>query len=414
MNTQREHLPALTAIRFFAAVLVYLFHLHAFKISQGPAWLENLSLTGFTGVSLFFVLSGFILVYTYGSSRFAAKDFYWARFIRVYPAYLFSLLLAAPIFFFVLFKVPFTPEMQWIAWFKSNLALTMATVLGLVQAWLPPAALGWNSVAWTLSNEAFFYAVYPLAFAGLVRLSRRPLQWALAACWAVSLALTIAYVLARPDGVAGVNFEMNGLTWLNVVRFNPLVRLPEFLMGMCCGLLFLNRVVARRWATPLILAGLFAFTQVIALQAWIPYPILHNGLLSPAYAAIIYGLALKPDWTEFFSWRPFQMLGEASYSFYLTHSLVIAVFFQPTGRLEPRSLFMHALCFALATLTAIAIFRFVEEPARRRWRKRSARPTVTVPGLYRPPLPVEAALDEVPTLPPPQQTPELDTPHNPT
>ena len=384
MNARREHLPALTALRFFAAAMVYLFHLHAFKIAAGPGWFEGLSATGFSGVSLFFVLSGFILVYTYGDRHFSLKDFWWARFIRVYPAYVFSLLLALPIFFYVLFKVPFTPEMQWIEWIKTNLVLTMTLVLGLLQAWLPPAALGWNSVAWTLSNEAFFYLLYPLAFAGMVRLSRRPLGVAIVLCWLASLAAPLTYVYLQPDGVSSVSFEMNSLPWLNVVRFNPLVRLPEFLLGMCCGLWFLNGVISRRWATPLFVAGTLATAVAISLRHWIPYPVLHNGLLAPAFAAIIYALALKPDWSLVLNRRVFQTLGEASYSFYLTHSLVIAVFFQPTGRLEPRSLLAHLICFALATLLATAIYKWIEEPARRRWRSGRLRPSLTsnAPSLY--------------------------------
>src|SRR5216684_4890803 len=95
----RPRLPALTSLRFFAAFHVVIFHFQAMQIFIGPVWFQKLSSIGYVGVSFFFVLSGFILVYTYAGRPMILKNFWRARFARIYPAYAFSLLVTALFFF---------------------------------------------------------------------------------------------------------------------------------------------------------------------------------------------------------------------------------------------------------------------------------------------------------------------------
>src|SRR5438105_5116432 len=93
IEASRPRLPALTSLRFFAAFHVFIFHVQAIVAVFGPAWYQRLASIGYVGVSFFFVLSGFILVYTYEGKPIMARDFWRARFARVYPAYAFALLL---------------------------------------------------------------------------------------------------------------------------------------------------------------------------------------------------------------------------------------------------------------------------------------------------------------------------------
>jgi peptidoglycan/LPS O-acetylase OafA/YrhL len=113
LDAPRPRLPALTSLRFFAALHVVCFHFLAFKIVSSEGWLGQISSIGYVGVSFFFVLSGFILVYTYAGRDTPARDFWRARFARIYPAFAFSLLLTGPFFFFatLMLNVPF------FAWF---------------------------------------------------------------------------------------------------------------------------------------------------------------------------------------------------------------------------------------------------------------------------------------------------------
>ena len=105
----RPRLPAVTSLRFFAALHVALFHMNEMGAITGPHWLKTFAGIGYVGVSFFFVLSGFILVYTYAGRNIVLGEFYQTRFARIYPAYLFSLVLTFPFFYIGALKmhVPF-------------------------------------------------------------------------------------------------------------------------------------------------------------------------------------------------------------------------------------------------------------------------------------------------------------------
>jgi peptidoglycan/LPS O-acetylase OafA/YrhL len=373
----QPRLPALTSLRFLAALHVVMFHLHALKIYEGSGWYHRTALIGYVGVSLFYVLSGFILVYTYGGREMHVGKFWRARFARVYPAYLFSLLLTAPGFFYVCIALKNIDIPIW-TWCKNHLLAAAALVPTLLQSWVPGAALGWNPPAWSLSDEAFFYLLFPLIVGWLVGSRNRKLVMYILIFWAMSLAFTSAYVLLRPDGVAFTNDD-SALTWLNVLKFNPLLRLPEFLMGACCGFLFLRKPVDRKWGTPLVLVGLLAFAAVVGLSPHIPYPILHDSLLAPAFAAIIYGLALRPRWSAVLEISPLVLLGEASYSLYLLHSFILSVYFMPMGVLRQMSPLKFAIGIALPIVVSVVAYKLLEQPARNWLRPKGTQPTEATP-----------------------------------
>src|SRR4029077_401282 len=115
-------------------------------------------------------------------------------------------------------------------------------------------------------------------------------------------------------------------------------------------------------ALPLVLSGIAAFAAVVAFSAVIPYPLLHTALLGPAFAAIVYGLALRPNWGAFLENRLLVLLGDASYSLYLLHSMIMGIYFHnQTGQLVHKS-FLGVLVFVLLMLTiSVLVYRFIEE-----------------------------------------------------
>jgi peptidoglycan/LPS O-acetylase OafA/YrhL len=378
-SVARPRLPALTSLRFFAALHVFFFHLLAFKILWSQGWLRSLASIGYVGVSFFFVLSGFILVYTYAGRDAAPREFWRARFARVYPAFLFALLMTAPFFFYAVFKLDF----PLFAWSARHLKLSVAMVLLLLQAWVPAGALAWNPVAWSLSDEAFFYAAFPFLLRKIAKLGIAALALVALACWAASLGITWTYVLRNPDHLALIDADVLSAFWLNAVKFLPLFRLPEFVIGMACGMLFLKSSKDSRLALPLILGGLIVSAFAALYAAKIPYPVLHTSLLAPAFAAIIYGFALRPSWGAILEWKPLVFLGDASYSMYLLHTAYMGPFFF-TMTNSPRHQSYGGVALYLAIIIAVSglVHRFIEEPARRllRGRRReSAFPSVTQP-----------------------------------
>jgi peptidoglycan/LPS O-acetylase OafA/YrhL len=353
-------------------MFVLLVHLRGTSLMPGgPPWFQRLASLGYLGVSFFFVLSGFILVYTYSGRDFTARDFWHARFARIYPAYATSLIVALPMFSWVLVHLNF----PFLAWMKEHLSLGCVMVATLTQSWVPQIASAWNPVAWSLSVEAFFYLCFPVLFATMSRSGwRSPLIW-MSLAWATSLVITGGYVVLAPDGVAHTTSAFENLFWLNVVRFNPLVCLPQFVLGMAAGFLFLRLRVAISAGTWIAIAGLAGFVISVTFSEQIPYPMLHSGLLAPAFAAIIFGVALSPSWAKFLEAPWLVLLGEASYSLYLLHFSVVWAALVLFGRAAATPA-MNLAVAATAILLSIASYKGIEQPARRWLRTLNTREAV--------------------------------------
>jgi len=348
---------------------VLLFHLQTLGlVSGGPAWLQEIRGVGYLGVSFFFVLSGFILVYTYADRPFRAREFWQARFARIYPAYASSLLIALPMFLWFLIHLNF----PFLAWTKDHLSLACLMVATLTQSWVPQIASAWNPVAWSLAVEAFFYACFPLLFPMIAKASRRGLLVWIAAAWTITLLLTGGYAVFSPDGVAHTNSSYENLFWLNVVRFNPLVSLPEFVVGMAAGFACVRSKLAADSGIWLTVGGMAAFALAVALSRQIPYPMLHSGLLAPVFASIIFGVALRPRWTRVLEWRWLVLVGEASYSLYLIHFVVIWAAIVRFGRAAASPIGILTVLVVAFTIS-MASYKLIEQPARRKLRAMNLR-----------------------------------------
>lgn len=379
----RPRLPALTSIRFLAALWVALFHMQAMKaFTFSVLAVRQFAGIGYCGVSFFFVLSGFILVYNYAGRATTPKQFWRARFARIYPALAFCLLITAPGFFYCCVHMRahdphlYVAEWTWIAphmWFSALMAVL------LMQSWLPQTALAWNMPNWSLSVEAFFYLFFPFLLARMMRLRRRQLAVFLPAGWLFTLACALAFMYFHPDGAGVVDPKTVG-PWINALKFHPLARLPEFLMGMAGGLIFLRSERNRRLAWPLVLAGVGAVVLVAVLSPWIPYMVIHTALLGPAFALIVYGVALRPLGVEALESRVMEALGEASYPFYLLHSTVIGAVFQDwrTGGVRNQSVQGFCMWLLIAVAVAVLVDRLIERPLRRLLRAKK-RPVEAAP-----------------------------------
>jgi peptidoglycan/LPS O-acetylase OafA/YrhL len=222
MDGMKHSLDSLTGLRFIAAFMVVLLH---FGNPPAPHLVHNIISQGFVAVSLFFILSGFILTYNYidteGRLKTGKREFMLARFSRIYPAYLLGFVIYAP---FALKEIAaIDAHSPWV-----NTTYFAVAALGLVQSWSTSTALVWNSPAWSLSAEAFFYLLFPFVAPLIVRLNGRSLLLAGLLFWLASMAAFFVHQL-HP------HFDRN--FWV----FNPLLRLPEFLLGIVLGKFWLTR-----------------------------------------------------------------------------------------------------------------------------------------------------------------------------
>ena len=370
MNTaqSRQQLPALTSLRYLAAVWVAIFHAQAMRVFFGPEWFQPIAMVGYLGVSFFFVLSGFILVYTYADRTVSRREFWQLRFARIYPAFLFSLLLTGPGFFYVCLKLDVAKTVpEWI-WPAAHLKIAAITTLAMVQTWIPQNSMAWHMPTWSLSNEAFFYLLFPFMLPAFLRLSRKQLAAVLPVGFAFGLFVTLLYRAWNPDGALALDAHAIA-PWQYFVKFNPVLRLPEFLMGMACGVLFLRSTPKRRWAWPLILGGVAMVAVAATVLHRNPFLLLHAAVVGPAFAAIVYGVALQPAAGALLENRFFVLLGDVSYSFYLLHPLVISsyigFFHDGAGGLRRQNPLWFLLPIATITVISFLVYRFIEQPMRR-------------------------------------------------
>jgi peptidoglycan/LPS O-acetylase OafA/YrhL len=380
----RTTLGPLTGLRFVAALAVVLFHFWGPCLIQGPALVYHISKAGHVGVSLFFVLSGFILAYTYlnedGRLLVSRRQFWWARVARVYPLYLFALLLDIPHF-----------HLKWISdavhegapgETGNNIAAVVASNLAMVQSWTPGIAYLWNAPAWSVSVEAFFYAAFPFIAAAVIGFSRRSIFGTVAILWVAALIPSAICVLTRPDGP-----REDQMLWDRAFGAFPLFRLPEFLIGVAAGREFVVHVLARaretRRAPYRIGLCALGIVAVLACGPLIPERVLHNGLLAPLFAVLIYDLACDHGVVgRVLGCAGFVLLGEASYAIYILqvpmHALARALARSWSGTsltaesgVEFTTPFIVAFT-VLLFLVAVGAMIMIERPARRWLRRRFA------------------------------------------
>ena len=376
--SQGQTREALTGLRFWAALHVVVFHFGGAWMELAPGWMQAISLCGYASVGLFFVLSGFVLAYNYlspdGRMTVGRRAFWSARAARVYPVYALALVLLAP----KVIAGSLAANSAAVA--AAKLAVGGGSALLLVHAWLPPASLYWNPPGWSVAVEAFFYALFPAVVGWVGLLRRERLVWALAGLWALGLLPSLLYLGLEPDG-GPVTQDARG-TWLAVLKFNPVLRLPEFLMGVVLGRLFALETPGLKRTGALMAPGAAVLVLgAFALSQHIPFPLMHNALLAPVYALLVYGLARGGGWLGGFLSRPALVrLGEASYSLYILQypvwlavgALVVTV--EPWVELRsPRALF--AVFLPVMIGLSWLCYRYVEAPLRA-WMRGALQPWV--------------------------------------
>lgn len=342
--------PALTGLRFFAASYVVLHHGGAVW-EAGPAFVRNFARTGFAAVSLFYVLSGFVLTWTYAERYDAGTAstgrFLLARLARVYPLYLLA---------HAWEMVVQATAMQWT--FADTVKPAVVGALAL-QAWYPPYIWRTNIPGWSISNEVFFYLAFPLLVTRLLpgrgALSGRRGAWlVLGFAWAVSF---VPYAVIRAQGVYDAEW----------VRFAPLCRLPEFVMGMALGRLALLEALdgQPRSGVALSLVGGLGMLAATQWSPQLPYPLLHNGLLAPFYVMLVLGLA-RGGWpARLFAHRATVFLGEASYALYILQAPLWETMLRWVDFGAPATVWRtHALYWGALLALAVAAYLWVERPAR--------------------------------------------------
>lgn len=311
------------------------------------------------GVMFFFVLSGFVLTWSARPST-TTSAFYWRRFARIYPAHFVALLLAIPVFY------SFAPDPeQW--WVKPlDLGILLLSVV-LLQGWSrdPVILFSGNPAAWTLTVEAFFYALHPWISRLLSPLRSR-------GALVVAIALVAGAFAVRVVDLASPAISTSSVPF-------PVLRLAEFAIGMC-----LAHAMRLGWMPRLrpgvVLAAAAALVVVAKVQiiaTWLGPVGTAVQLLTTELVLVLCAAAIATVAARDLQRRPSLLrhrwlvrLGEASYAFYLVHATVIYALLAVVGQ-QPygwASLVWYPPVFVAALGLAFALHLLVEKPLERRLR----------------------------------------------
>jgi peptidoglycan/LPS O-acetylase OafA/YrhL len=355
---KKSTLPALSGLRAFAALNIVFYHF------SNPKWFGPFAPiidNGYTSVSFFLLLSGFILSYNYSDraqrGEMVPWKFWVARGSRLYPVYLVGLIVSLGMLMD-----------EWQVRTHGEFATGIALTPLLLQGWIPKLATFWNTPAWTMCTEAFFYLIFPA-----VVLWKRPrrlggLLGLLALLWAAGMILPSIYTILQPDGPHPDRYT-DGF-WMRALKFSPPPHVPSFLFGIV--LADVDARIARDSRIRLVLGvlGIAALYTVLYHGDKMPFALMHDGLLMPLFALAILGLAGKNLMARFFGFMPFVAVGQASYCLYILHFNLWEIIHN-SHVLEKLHLISLDpwLSYCLLITAAILTMKFVEKPAQRRIRQ---------------------------------------------
>jgi exopolysaccharide production protein ExoZ len=328
-------LANLQMLRAIAATLVVFVHL---DILLGMFRIPSF---GYGGVDLFFVISGFIMVYTTYSRKLSAADFLENRFARVAPIYyvatlaVYGVALAAPAVLQATTADPFQL-------LKSLLFLPFAKRNGHVEPVL--------FVGWTLNYEMFFYVVFSL---GLLFKAR---TIGLSCTIGALIALTIVGLVIPSDNV--------------LFRFYTSPIILEFAWGMLIAVAFYHGLSFKgRFWTPILMLILAISIAALVIVPMFPYTSLSRTITcGPAAALAITAAVGLETRGVFVKWAAIIRTGDASYSLYLIHPFITQAFqklFVVTRGGAALAGLLIVACLVTTLLAAQFVHFMVERPLTR-------------------------------------------------
>lgn len=354
-QTDPTRLDSLTSLRFFAAAIVLLHH--AFAILMPGTLGATLTSAGYVGVGFFFVLSGFVLAWTFKPSL-PTRNFYGRRLARIYPLHVGTAIVAAAMILAIGGSLPIWPS-------------TLNVLL--LQSWVPVESYGasLNGVSWSLCCEAFFYLCFPV----LIRWAQR---------WNLRVAATVVVVAMLAVAAASVILLPQEVAQQFLYK-SPLFRIGEFILGILLAVGMQRGYRLNVGIGPALLLVALSYGASLAIGPAVRalgLPDLRafaDLLVIPATCLLIHAAA-NSDLRGAGKWlrsRWLVVLGDASFALYMIHYLLLIGWEEVLGR--PTSTMLGyasvAAASALAVGLSLVVYRWYEHPLERVLRRRLGTPT---------------------------------------
>jgi len=371
----RHFIGALTGLRYVAAVTVAVGHgavsLRQDGVAQLVAQISSI------GMTLFFVLSGFVLWLNYaesfqsGAPLAALRAFAVARFARLYPMY------AVVVFGIV----------GYLTVRRGVSASSLGFLLTMTQAWFPVlngtllvAVVPSLEHLWSISVELFFYLLFPFACLLLRNVGRVRTMLLLALANAMVFAASIYACFGFGEPLlklAVPSLTADAMQWLTY--YSPYLHLSQFLAGCIVAMIHQKLVSTpigereRRGITALFwlaVAGLLVAPVALFLQPRVPgaYLWIELGVRLDEIVAfsVILLAASRYGLARCLSWRAMVFGGECSYSIYLLHPFLIRLVMSGKSDMPAIPEFLFRLCLFVAIVTAVGAvtYAMIEAPSR--------------------------------------------------
>ena len=351
------HVPYLDVLRAFAVSIVVLSHI--WEVAPYYHWREIFSNSGFLGVDLFFVLSGFLITALllqeqHDTGTIRLRSFYLRRAIRLLPA-LFAMLAV----FLVYSNATGWPPFGSQAFAFESVRATLLYVMNWQVLWNPWAA-GDLVALWSLAIEEQFYFVWPLvviAFVGISQGARRVVPTMVGLLVAVTLWRVIVYQLWG---------------W-EAAYLRTETRLDGLVIGALAASLFVRGLTPARlprWTPWVVIAVWVALMLSVKADAAFAY---HGGITLWVLASAVMVLYCVSDPRPLRSWPAIaaEKVGKCSYAIYLWQVPVIRAIDRWTEDWPDAVRFATAL-IAIGVCSTLSWF-LVERPAQRFRRRLEAR-----------------------------------------
>ncbi|MDU1889837.1 MAG: acyltransferase [Dysgonomonas sp.] len=351
MRTQTVYFPNLNALRFIAAFVVIVHHMEQIKAIWGISYhYEKTILAGPLGVTLFFVLSGYLITYLLlveerNTNTISIKDFYVRRVLRIWPLYYIIIGLA----FLVLHKLPFfelVPIEHGEAFCLVLFLLFLPNVVPLFCGNLP-----YVSHTWSIGVEEQFYLIWPI----LMKFSKNK-KYALFAV--IIIYLGIKYILFPILNYYDLmNLFLSGIqsVW-NYFYIDCMA-----IGGLFALMLYEKHKILKFLFSPFIKWGIPILTCILILYRF-QLPVLHHEFYAVLFGIIILNMSANPKPPINLENKVLNYLGKISYGLYMYHPIAIVIIVKSLASLSIYNFFLQLfLCTALTVLFASLSYHLIEK-----------------------------------------------------
>lgn len=330
MLSIQKKIVGLDLLRFSMAILMVLYHVQG---TLGESIFKNLSLNGFYGTSVFFILSGFILAHVYSSTiatdKFSNTNFLIKRFNALYPIHIFTLIFSLTSFILINVitnkgfpidmgyqTVPTITNTDNFKLYLNDISQYILKNVLLLQAW-ESRFLFLNLAAWSVSALFFFYLTFHYFTSWILK--QKKLVLILILLWLSAMLFPLYLIISN-------NFSSENL---GILHRNPLIRLPDFLAGITFYFICLKYPYNSKLKLPCLFFALFGFFAIyyfVKVSPYIGYSLSHNGLFLFSQLALIYFfIDLKIENIKLLTL--IERLGKASLTIYMLHIPLLFVYF---------------------------------------------------------------------------------------